>query len=164
MSVFKATTVAALTLLLSNASVQSFQPSSYNGRSCSYTELSLAARRPFISGNWKLNPQTRDEAIQLATDIAASVTDTTPSADIALFVPYVFLESTMNVVQKKLMIGAEVSFLYFLLNVCDCSRWSMCNNRNIKLTFADGCVFTGLYRVYVRKFKVPLPVPFPPVC
>lgn len=122
MSVFKATTVAALTLLLSNASVQSFQPSSYNGRSCSYTELSLAARRPFISGNWKLNPQTRDEAIQLATDIAASVTDTTPSADIALFVPYVFLESTMNVVQKKLMIGAEVSFLYFLLNVCDCGR------------------------------------------
>jgi triosephosphate isomerase (TIM) len=71
--------------------------------------LSLAVRRPFISGNWKLNPQTRDEAIQLATDIAASVSEASPTADIALFVPYVFIESTMNVVQNKLMIGAEVS-------------------------------------------------------
>jgi uncharacterized protein YegL len=49
-----------------------------------------------------------DEAIQLASDIASSVTSTTPNADIALFVPYVFIESTMNVVGDKLMVGAEV--------------------------------------------------------
>ena len=66
-------------------------------------------RRPFISGNWKLNPQTRDEAVQLATEIGQAVTSTSPDSDIALFVPYVFIESTMNAVQDKLMIGAEVS-------------------------------------------------------
>jgi Triosephosphate isomerase len=73
------------------------------------TALHVSNRRPFISGNWKLNPQTRNEAIQLASDIANMVSDTTKqSIDIALFVPYVFIESTMNVVQDKLMIGAEV--------------------------------------------------------
>jgi Triosephosphate isomerase len=126
MTVLQAITLTVLTLLLSNIAVQSFQPSSTscgwtrNTRgsgstatstytTTSSTELSLAVRRPFISGNWKLNPQTRDEAIQLATDIAASVSEASPTADIALFVPYVFIESTMNVVQSKLMIGAEVS-------------------------------------------------------
>ena len=132
MAIFQAAaTLAVLSLLLlSNVTVQSFQPTptSYSS-TCSWTSrpsiiTSLAAaaaavqkRRPFISGNWKLNPQTREEAIQLATDIAASVQhDTTPAADIALFVPYVFIESTMNVVQNKLMIGAEVSLeMYFSL-------------------------------------------------
>lgn len=68
-----------------------------------------ASRKPFISGNWKLNPQTRDEAVTLASDIAASVTDSTPDADIALFVPYVFIEAANNAVDNKLMVGAEVS-------------------------------------------------------
>jgi len=71
----------------------------------SVTELS--ARKPFISGNWKLNPQTRDEAVALGKDIAASITSDTPDIDIALFVPYVFIESTMNAVDGKLMVGAE---------------------------------------------------------
>lgn len=71
-----------------------------------------AARKPFISGNWKLNPQTRDEAIQLASDIAASVGPSTPESDIALFVPYVFIEAAMESVGGKLNVGAEVSFLF----------------------------------------------------
>jgi len=66
------------------------------------------ARTPIISGNWKLNPQTRDEAITLAKDIAASITDTTPESEIALFVPYVFIEAVMNSVGDKLNVGAEV--------------------------------------------------------
>lgn len=67
----------------------------------------LLARKPFISGNWKLNPQTRDEAVALGQEIAASITPDTPDIDIALFVPYVFIESTMNAVDGKLMVGAE---------------------------------------------------------
>lgn len=66
------------------------------------------ARTPFISGNWKLNPQTRDEAVTLATEIAASITDSTPKSEIALFVPYVFIEAVMNSVGDKLSVGAEV--------------------------------------------------------
>lgn len=74
------------------------------------TSLSLdMARTPIISGNWKLNPQTRDEAVSLATEIAAAITDKTPKSEIALFVPYVFIEAVMGVVGEKLSVGAEVS-------------------------------------------------------
>lgn len=67
----------------------------------------LDARKPFISGNWKLNPQTRQEAVDLANGIASSVTDASPDADVALFVPYVFLETAMTAVDGKVEIGAE---------------------------------------------------------
>lgn len=66
------------------------------------------ARRPFISGNWKLNPQSREEAVQLASDIAASITPDSPDAEVALFVPYVFIEAARDAVQGKLEVGAEV--------------------------------------------------------
>jgi triosephosphate isomerase len=70
----------------------------------------LEARKPFISGNWKLNPQTREEAVTLASEISKAVTKDSPDADRALFVPYVFIEAAMSAVDKdKLMIGAEVS-------------------------------------------------------
>jgi hypothetical protein len=68
----------------------------------------LDARKPFISGNWKLNPQTKTEAIQLAKDIAASIGPNSPNADVALFVPYVFIEGALGAVGGKLNIGAEV--------------------------------------------------------
>jgi len=67
----------------------------------------LYGRTPFISGNWKLNPQTKDEALTLASEIAASITEDSPDADVALFVPYVFIESAMGVVDGKLSVGAE---------------------------------------------------------
>ena len=70
--------------------------------------LRLEARKPFISGNWKLNPQTKTEAVQLAADIAQSITASSPDAEVALFVPYVFIESSMQAVGGKLQIGAEV--------------------------------------------------------
>lgn len=69
----------------------------------------LYGRKPLISGNWKLNPQTKDEAITLAKGIADSITADSPDADVALFVPYVFIESAMEAVGGKLSVGAEVS-------------------------------------------------------
>lgn len=69
----------------------------------------LGSRKPFISGNWKLNPQTKAEAVQLATDIAASITSSSPDAEVALFVPYVFIEAAQEAVGGKVEIGAEVS-------------------------------------------------------
>jgi len=80
------------------------------------------ARKPFISGNWKLNPKTKNEAIQLAADIALSITRKSPKSDVALFVPYVFIESARNAANGKLMIGAQVSC--FLLAACFISRLS----------------------------------------
>lgn len=53
--------------------------------------------------------RTKEEALTLASEIASQVTETTPDADIALFVPYVFIETTMDAVGGKIEIGAEVS-------------------------------------------------------
>jgi len=86
-------------------SAAAFAPALSGNHVVSSTEL--YARKPFITGNWKLNPQTKGEALSLATDVAASITDASPDADVALFVPYVFIESTMGAVGGKLSIGAE---------------------------------------------------------
>jgi hypothetical protein len=97
--------IAALALsLLSTAGA--FAPSLRSRQHLTQLE---AERKPFISGNWKLNPQTREEATSLASEIAASITKDTPDADIALFVPYVFIEAAQKAAEGKLMIGAEVS-------------------------------------------------------
>lgn len=56
-----------------------------------------------------MKKRTKEEAITLASEIAAQVTESTPDADLALFVPYVFIETTMAAVGGKLEIGAEVS-------------------------------------------------------
>jgi len=68
---------------------------------------SLFARKAFITGNWKLNPQTKEEAIDLAKGIAAAVTDESP-CDVALFVPFPFIACAQEAVGSKLTIGAEM--------------------------------------------------------
>jgi hypothetical protein len=70
------------------------------------TELQ-AERKPFITGNWKMNPTTAQEAVALAKGIADSVTSDTPG-DVALFVPYPYIESVQRAVGDKVWIGAEV--------------------------------------------------------
>lgn len=67
----------------------------------------LWARRPFITGNWKLNPSTKDEALTLAKEIAASVNEKSP-CDVALFVPFPFIECVQEAVGGRLIVGAEV--------------------------------------------------------
>jgi hypothetical protein len=98
---------AALSFFSMLATTGAFAPS-FGTRS----STSLAARKPFITGNWKLNPQTRDEAVALAGEIAASIGPDTPNVDVALFVPYVFIESAMGAVNGKMFIGAEVCSSY----------------------------------------------------
>ncbi|KAL7512010.1 hypothetical protein ACHAXN_008997, partial [Cyclotella atomus] len=99
---------ATMKLLLASllASATAFSPSITTPQH-SLSATRLEARKPFISGNWKLNPSTKDEALALGKQIAASITADTPDVDVALFVPYVFIESTMGVVDGKLSIGAE---------------------------------------------------------
>lgn len=96
--------LSTIALLSTIASTGAFAPSSY---SVSRSTTQLDARKPFISGNWKLNPQTKEEAVKLASEIAAKITPGSPDADIALFVPYVFIEAAMGAVGGKLEVGAE---------------------------------------------------------
>ena len=104
---FTACSIAAALVVSTAAGFTTTAPSSFGVRSSVPTALE-AARKPFISGNWKLNPQTKQEAIDLAKGIAAAVTDESPDADVALFVPYVFIETAMEAVGGKVQIGAEV--------------------------------------------------------
>jgi len=115
------------------------------------------ARKPFISGNWKLNPQSKEEAITLSKDIAASITDKTPESDIALFVPYVFIESAMDSVDGKINVGAEVrsfSSTNRQLDMDTSARSSL--TEKILFLFAD--------RVSALKSLVPLQEPCLPPC
>jgi hypothetical protein len=101
--------LAACALLSAVGSAAAFAPASF-GVSRATQSTELYARKPFISGNWKLNPQTREEAITLASEIAATVGPDSPDADVALFVPYVFIDAALNAVGDKLTVGAEVGF------------------------------------------------------
>lgn len=106
-TIMKFTTLALLSLV---ASAGAFAPSVVSPRSLTSLDM---ARKPFISGNWKLNPQTREEALTLAQDIAASITDKSPDSDVALFVPYVFIEAVKGAIgESTLNIGAEVNKLH----------------------------------------------------
>ena len=98
----KFSTVSLLSLV---GSASAFAPSTIAPR----TSALEMARKPFISGNWKLNPQTKDEAIALASGIAAAVTPSSPDSDVALFVPYVYIDAVKGAVGDKLNVGAEVS-------------------------------------------------------
>ena len=75
--------------------------------SSSSTATELFARKPFITGNWKLNPQTKAEAVDLARGIAAAVTEDSP-CDVGLFVPFPFIGTVQEIVGDKLVVGAEV--------------------------------------------------------
>ena len=89
-------------------SAAAFTPSS-SGVAWSHLSTSLeATRKPFICGNWKLNPSTKGEAIELAGGIASSIGPSSPYADVALFVPYVFIDSAISAVNGRLEVGAEV--------------------------------------------------------
>ena len=91
--------------LLSTAALVDAFSTSASKRASSKTRL--YERKPFISGNWKLNPQSKDEAVALASGIAGSISESSPDAEVALFVPYVFIESAQSAVSGKLSIGAE---------------------------------------------------------
>lgn len=106
MKISCATVVSLLTVFGQNA-VEAFAPSTPTSFSRTTTALHATARRPLISGNWKLNPQTKDEAITLASEIAASIGPDTPDCDVALFVPYVFIEAAHEAVGNKINVGAE---------------------------------------------------------
>jgi len=66
----------------------------------------MAARKPFIAGNWKMNPETVEEAVQLAKEIVESAK--TSSAQVALCVPHTFLYSVKQVVAgSNVELGAQ---------------------------------------------------------
>jgi hypothetical protein len=134
-------------------------------RPCSGQTQHFADRTPFITGNWKLNPSTRQEAIELASKIAQSVTPSSP-ADVALFVPYPFLECVQRVVGDRLVVGAEVSRRgqHLLLLPCNTPLrrdQTICPLTNVSLLLLDSVNTTGRgplskWSVYGRHISCPV--------
>ena len=54
-----------------------------------------------------MNPQTKKEAIELATGIKEAVLDSSPG-DVGLFVPFPFIETVQEIAGDKFVVGAEV--------------------------------------------------------
>ena len=54
-----------------------------------------------------MNPQTKGEAIELATGIVDSITSDSPG-DVGLFVPFPFIETVQEIAGDKCIVGAEV--------------------------------------------------------
>lgn len=100
--------ISAFLLSVSFAgSALAFNSSPASGSNERTSGVKLFERKPFITGNWKLNPSTKSEAIQLATDVANAVTPDSP-CDAAIFVPFPFIESVQEAVGDKLSVGAEM--------------------------------------------------------
>ncbi len=95
------------TVLCALGATNAFSPSPFTSTQRNTVQTELYERKPFITGNWKLNPDTKDDAIQLATDITKSMTPQSP--EVALFVPFPFIETVQTVVGNKITVGAEVS-------------------------------------------------------
>lgn len=94
--------IASIALLAS--SVSGFVA---NQPTISRQDTQLFERKPFITGNWKLNPTTKGEAMALAQDIVKNVSSESPG-DVALFVPFPFIETVQNICGDKISIGAEM--------------------------------------------------------
>lgn len=100
--------VLAAALAINSASAFVAMPSSSNGSLARATQTTqLYARKAFITGNWKLNPSTKQEAIDLAQEIADSVTEDSP-CDVGLFVPFPFIETVQKICGDKITVGAEM--------------------------------------------------------
>lgn len=95
--------LSLLSVLALASSTSAFVASPQSSRVSTSTQL--YERKPFITGNWKLNPNTKGEAIALAEDIASSVTSDSPG-DVALFVPFPFIETVQNICGDKITVGA----------------------------------------------------------
>jgi len=97
-------TVVAVAALLAAMPAEAFMPStvgfakmpqlraesSGRGRVHSTATWSMMARRPVIAGNWKMNPNTIEEAIDLAKGIKEAATTQT-DADVLLCVPHPYI-------------------------------------------------------------------------
>jgi triosephosphate isomerase len=107
--------------LLSLASVDAFSVSSrnsYDAISKSNTQL-FANRQPIMAGNWKMNPATEDDAIELASELTKLLGEETCPMDedndfcteVVVFPPHPFIHQVKNVVEDiGITIGAQSIF------------------------------------------------------
>jgi triosephosphate isomerase len=109
---------AALSLLSLGAASAFVSQQSTAGRH----STELFARKAFMAGNWKMNPTSKAEAVNLAQGIAAAVTNNSP-CDVGIFVPFPYIETVQNIVGDKLVVGAEVRNILRFVTKCSSSAF-----------------------------------------
>ena len=64
-------------------------------------------RTPVVAGNWKMNPSTREEAIELAREVALAA-DGVPSVTTVICPPTIWLEAVSgSVARRSVAVGAQ---------------------------------------------------------
>ena len=70
-------------------------------------------RKPFVAGNWKMNPASKAEALELAKGVCSMMTPSTPYCDVCIFVPSLYLDAVSQVISSfppsppPLQLGAQ---------------------------------------------------------
>ena len=101
----KIAVLAVVEIALTQAFMPSLSPLSNNLQSSS---TSLYARTPLIAGNWKLNPGTLENAV----DLAKGVSDAAKKADgvdVCIIPPFPFLSTCNDIVKTGAAEGAHIS-------------------------------------------------------
>jgi len=69
----------------------------------------MSGRVPFIAGNWKMNPETVEQALELAKSVASL--KSTNQAQVALFVPHPFIAAVRPILEGAgIDVGAQSCF------------------------------------------------------
>ena len=85
-------------------------PISLNGVSgAGHNTVSTSTRRPILAGNWKLNPTTRKEALELLSGLKANSND----AEVVIFPPLPFLFDAISMLEGTgIKVGAQTASSY----------------------------------------------------
>lgn len=114
--------IRSLTLLALCASTSAFAPPAVRSSSSSTTTSATALqaeRQPIMAGNWKMNPLTEQEAIDLAEKLTTLLGDETcPISDdedmcteVVLFPPHPFIRRVKDTVEEVgIVVGAQSMF------------------------------------------------------
>mmetsp|Transcript_38280 Transcript_38280/g.46733 ORF Transcript_38280/g.46733 Transcript_38280/m.46733 type:complete len:298 (-) Transcript_38280:117-1010(-) len=107
---------AALLFTISCANAFSFTP---NGLGRAFTTKLDAKRQPIMAGNWKMNPNTEEEAISLAAGLTKLVGEETCPMDednefcteVVIFPPHPFITKVKEEVEEiGITVGAQAVF------------------------------------------------------
>jgi len=73
------------------------------------TVNTTSTRRPILAGNWKLNPTTRKEALELLSSLKATSND----AEVVIFPPLPFLSDAISMLEGTgIKVGAQTASSY----------------------------------------------------
>mmetsp|Transcript_14332 Transcript_14332/g.32895 ORF Transcript_14332/g.32895 Transcript_14332/m.32895 type:complete len:295 (+) Transcript_14332:169-1053(+) len=106
----------AVALLAAASSAGAFTPGSNGVRS----STQLNARQPIMAGNWKMNPATEADALNLANGFVAllnemadtcAMDDVEGCTEVVLFPPYPFISKVKDIVSKEgITVGSQQIF------------------------------------------------------